>query len=56
MSRWCNAYALKIGDFNGDGKSDLLCNFMDGTNRIMLSKASSFVKATNSLDNNGIIK
>ena len=54
--KWCNIHALRVGDFNGDGKSDLLCNLMDGTNRIMLSDGSKFIKPTGSLDDNGTVK
>ena len=34
--------ALRIGDFNGDGKSDAFAHRSDGTNWVAISTGSSF--------------
>ena len=38
---WCNQNSLFIGDFNGDGRSDLLCSLYNGQTYIMLSQLAA---------------
>ena len=53
-SEWCNIYSLKVGDFNKDGISDLLCHLDDGTNKIMISDKERFISISNSSNNGNI--
>lgn len=41
IGEWCNQEALFIGDFNGDGRSDLLCSLHDGQTYVMLSQLTA---------------
>ena len=55
---WCNSDSLFIGDFNGDGASDLLCSLHDGQTYVMLSQltARGVIFTPMSSDPNGLIK
>ena len=41
IGEWCTHQSLFVGDFNGDGRSDLLCSLLNGQNYIMLSQMRS---------------